>query len=55
MNILGMDWVTGMCFGIEFPPKEQDEEELETYGPMPWLVVHLGILRIFVTKYEVEE
>lgn len=53
MNVLGMDWITGMCFGIEFPdklPPEIEEEE----GPMPWVVVHLGPLRIFVTKYEVE-
>lgn len=52
MNVLGMDWVTGFTFGIEFPSTgkllEEDDE------PWPWLVVHLGIVRFFITKYEVE-
>lgn len=55
MNVLGFDWVTGMCFGLEFPEQVSEEEYEEDgpdgYGPMPWLVIHLGIIRIFVTKY----
>ena len=54
MNVLGMGWITGVVFGIEFPD-EVTPEEYEEDGPMPWLVVHLGILRIFVTKYVVGE
>lgn len=53
MNIIGFDWVTGMCFGIEFP-EQVSEEEYEEDGPMPWLVFHLGIVRIYVTKMEVD-
>lgn len=52
MNMIGYDWITGVCFGIEFP--KQAEEEYEEDGPMPWLVLHLGIVRIYVTKLEVE-
>lgn len=57
MNVIEFDWVTGMCFGIEFPEQVSEDEEDESSDsyPMPWLVIHLGIIRIFVTKYNVEE
>lgn len=55
MNVLGFHWITGICFGIEFPPDNQDEETLEEDGPMPWVIVHLGIIRLYIIKYNVEE
>jgi hypothetical protein len=55
VNVLGFHWITGICFGIEFPPDNQDEETRERGGPMPWVIVHLGIIRFYIIKYSMED
>lgn len=55
MLSMSLSWIVGMAFGIEFPPQDLSPEELEEDGPMPFLILHLGILRVYFIKYNIEE
>lgn len=47
MNFINYDFITGMTFGIEFPATQYENDPED---PWPWMVIHLGIIRIFFTK-----